>query len=207
MKSKFNAIMFLLILMTSCVNNTFKETKEYKINSKGDIALQLYNNSATRRKTIDYFTSFTKNREITKIIFEEAIKNDISPSLAFALAWNESRFKPLAYNNKNPNGSIDRGLFQLNSSSFPNLSKNDFYNPKINAKYGLQHLNYCMKAGKNEITALAIYNAGRTRVVKRGAPKMTLDYISNILNYKQKIESGLDIRFLNDNKNLKIAIK
>jgi hypothetical protein len=34
-----------------------------------------------------------------------------------------------------------------------------------------------------------MYNAGRTRVTKQGAPMRTLDYISRILNYKKNIDS------------------
>jgi len=36
---------------------------------------------------------------------------------------------------------------------------------------------------------LAMYNAGRTRVTRQGAPVVTLDYVAKILNYKKNIES------------------
>jgi hypothetical protein len=40
-----------------------------------------------------------------------------------------------------------------------------------------------------EIAALAMYNAGAGRVTASGAPKSTLDYISRILENKNKIEN------------------
>ncbi|UKI53636.1 MAG: transglycosylase SLT domain-containing protein [Treponema sp.] len=60
-------------------------------------------------------------------ILEEAEKNDIPLSLAFALAYTESHYNVNAVN-KNRNSSIDRGLFQLNNRSFPQLKEEDFFN-------------------------------------------------------------------------------
>jgi hypothetical protein len=38
-----------------------------------------------------------------------------------------------------------------------------------------------------------MYNAGRRRVNERGTPKMTLDYIAKVLDYRERIEKRLRI--------------
>ena len=99
----------------------------------------------------------------------------------------ETKDNPNAVNT-NSNTSIDRGLFQLNSNSFPNLTEADFYNPKTSAKYGLSHLRFCLDTAGNEIAALAMYNAGTKRVRSNGTPQMTLNYVSGIINYRNGLE-------------------
>jgi soluble lytic murein transglycosylase-like protein len=83
---------------------------------------------------------------------------------------------------------VDRGLFQLNSDSFPNLAEPDFFDPLVNAHYGLAHLRWCIDAGGSEIAGLAMYNAGTGRVRSGATPKVTLDYVSRILENRWKIE-------------------
>ena len=120
-------------------------------------------------------------------ILEEAEKNDIPLSLAFALAYTESRYNVLAVN-KNTNSSIDRGLFQLNDKSFPGLAEQDFFNPKISAKYGMSHLKHCLKVGGNEVTGIAMYNAGTNKVKSGRTPQSTLNYVGKIVAYQDKLE-------------------
>ena len=83
--------------------------------------------------------------------------------------------------------SVDRGLFQLNSQTFPKLREQDFYDPQVNARYGLAHLRHCLNTGGNEIVALAMYNAG-ARKVNDGTPYSTLNYIARILDYREELE-------------------
>ena len=104
-----------------------------------------------------------------------------------SLAWEESRYQIKAVN-KNAS-SIDRGLFQLNNKAFPKLTEKDFFNPETNARNGLNHLRYCIDLSGNEIAALAMYNAGTTKVRNNNTPKRTLDYVSRILNYKDGLET------------------
>jgi len=136
---------------------------------------------------ITYLDKLTESTKITDIILRNANKNDIPVSLAFSLAFAESSYNPKAIN-RNSN-SIDRGLFQLNSKSFPGLKESEFFNPEINAQYGLAYLASCIEKGENEIVGLAMYNAGSGRVTGSGTPKMTLDYISKIMDYKKKIDA------------------
>ena len=158
-------------------------------NSDGDIALRLYRSDKTRDAVFDFYSGLTGNRDIAEIILKYADQNNISPSLAFAIAWEESRFQPKAVN-RNAD-SIDRGLFQLNSKAFASLSAEEMFNPEINAKNGLSHLRYCIDQSGNEVAALAMYNAGTTAVRNGRTPKRTLDYVSRILSFRENADIGL----------------
>ena len=154
-----------------------------------DIIQELYRDPESQDRIIDFFAQVCASREIASIILANADEHDIAPALAVALAWEESRIDPLAVNTKNRNESIDRGLFQLNNRSFPRLDTQSFFNPELNAKHGMNHLRYCLEIGGSEAAALAIYNAGATRVRDTGTPKSTLDYISRILENRWEIEN------------------
>jgi soluble lytic murein transglycosylase-like protein len=163
---------------------------------KADAIQALYANLDTRDQVADFFAAFCGSPIVADVILANAAAQNISPSLAFALCWEESRFKPHAINAKNRDESIDRGLFQLNSNSFPKLAVADFYDPAINAQYGMSHLRFCLDIGGTEIAALAMYNAGTGRVRSLGAPKMTLDYIHRILETRRKIELSFEAAIL-----------
>ncbi|MDR2731254.1 MAG: lytic transglycosylase domain-containing protein [Treponema sp.] len=145
---------------------------------------------------ITFFAEMCSDREIARAILENADIYGVSPALAFALSWEESRFNPHAVNSRNSDESIDRGLFQLNSRSFPNIEVNVFFDIKHNARYGISHLKHCLNLGGNEIAALAIYNAGSGKVRNSGAPRVTLDYIYRILENRNKIEKRFNERLV-----------
>lgn len=155
-----------------------------------DLGLELYRSMSSRSSVIWFYTQITNNTDVTLAILENADKNDIPLSLAFALAYTESRYKVTAVNG-NKNKSIDRGLFQLNNNSFPYLSEEDFFNPYVSATYGMSHLRFCLDTAGNEISALAMYNAGTTKVRNNKTPQITLNYVSDIMNYRE----GLDQLF------------
>jgi len=135
-----------------------------------------------------FYTHVTSSREVALAILENADKNDIPLSMAFALAYVENRFKPDAVN-KNGNYTIDRGLFQLNSASFPRLTEEEFFNPNISAKYGMMHLRFCIDIAGNDVTALAMYNAGTNRVKNNNTPRSTLNYVGKIERYRANLEN------------------
>jgi len=154
-----------------------------------DPVLEYFRNPEYHEWVIEFFSNICSDREIVIAILENADKFDVSPALAFALSWEESKFNPNAVNRFNSNGSIDRGLFQLNSLSFPNLESSLVFDIYTNAYYGLGHLRFCLNSGGTEVSALAMYNAGTGRVRSSGAPEVTLNYISRILENRQRIES------------------
>jgi soluble lytic murein transglycosylase-like protein len=154
-----------------------------------DKILEFYRSSVYQEQVVDFFAAICGSRQVAAVILANAAAFNVPPGLAFALCWEESRYNPRAVNRKNRNESIDRGLFQLNNRSFPNVAEADFFNPGINAWYGMGHLRLCLDAGGSEIAALAMYNAGTARVKTQGTPKITLDYIGRILDCRQKIEA------------------
>jgi hypothetical protein len=154
-----------------------------------DKILAAYRDPAVRNYVTAFFGDIIHSRELAGIILSNADVYDIPPSLAFALCWEESRFKVQAIGRRNQNGSVDRGLFQLNNKSFPYLSEKEFFDSRINSRYGLSHLRWCLDAGGSLVSGLAMYNAGTNRVSAGGAPKTTLDYVSSILNTRARIEA------------------
>ena len=152
-----------------------------------DKGLELYRQPLSRPATEWFYNQITGNRDVTQAILIEADKNDIPLSLAFALAYTESRYKVTAIN-RNTNESIDRGLFQLNNNSFPKLSEADFFDPYISAKYGMSHLRFCINTAGNEVAGLAMYNAGTNKVRSNRTPQSTLNYVEKILSYRDMLD-------------------
>ncbi len=160
---------------------------ERTLNNKTDDGLILYRQPLSRAAVEWFYYQITGNKNVTQAILSEAEKNNIPLSLAFSLAHTESNYKVNA-SNKNKNGTIDRGLFQLNSNSFPNLTETDFYDPFTSAKYGMSHLKFCLNTAGNEVSALAMYNAGTNRVRSNSTPQTTLNYVGNIISYQKTLD-------------------
>jgi soluble lytic murein transglycosylase-like protein len=156
---------------------------------KSDPIMEYYRNESSRSEVLAFFSALVQSEEIAGAILTNADIFDIPPALAFALCWGESRFNPLAVNRKNHNATIDRGLFQLNNKSFPKLREVEFFNPGVNAYYGMAHLRWCLNIGGSEVAGLAMYNAGTNRVKAGSTPRQTLDHISRILQFQNGIES------------------
>lgn len=165
----------------------FSEVSLTMLSDNYDSGLSLYRQNMSRPAVEWFYYQITGNREITQAIITEAEKNDIPLSLAFALAHTESSYNAKAVN-KNSNSTIDRGLFQLNSNSFPALTEDDFFDPFISAKYGMSHLKFCLNTAGNEVSALAMYNAGTGRVRSNKTPQSTLNYVGKIMSYQKMID-------------------
>ncbi|WP_187759653.1 transglycosylase SLT domain-containing protein [Thiospirochaeta perfilievii] len=164
-------------------NSFIKEAVKELNDEKGEtLIVNRYNSPQTQEEVIDFFTGYTGNRDIAQAILKYSIKYDVPPSLAFALSKAESSFNPKAINRNST--SIDRGLFQLNSTTFSDLTLEEFFDIDTNSAKGIKFIRWCLDTGKNEVSALAMYNAGSGRVSGRGTPKMTLDYISKVLDYR-----------------------
>lgn len=158
-----------------------------ELSDKVDNGLVLYREPQSRSSVEWFYTHITNSRDVAVAILENAEKNNVPLSLAFALAYVESNYRTNAIN-KNTNFTVDRGLFQLNSASFPKLTEEDFFDPEISAKYGMSHLKYCLNVAGNEITALAMYNAGTNRVKNNKTPQSTLNYVAKIQKYRKMID-------------------
>lgn len=153
----------------------------------GDPILALYREDLSHEAVFAYFTERTGSQEIAGTILYHAEREGIPISLAFSLAAIESGYNPNAQGRNV--GSVDRGLFQLNSNTFPQLSEDDFFDPDTNARYGMRHLVYCFSHTDEPATALAIYNAGLGRVIRGQTPESTKRYVERILRYRAALES------------------
>lgn len=162
-----------------------------EVDKNEDPGLVLLENERAEEHVYNFYRALTGNEEITREIITNAQQYNVPLPLVFSLVWVESRFSPVAYS-KNYS-SIDRGLFQLNSNSFPHLSRDEFYNIETNTQHGVKYIRWCLDKGGNTIAALAMYNAGKTRVEQGGTPRSTLDYISKILEYRERIEEDFII--------------
>ena len=151
-----------------------------------DTITSYYKFSGTKASVVDFFTALTNSKPVALAILDNAAKHGVPAGLAFAIAYEESRFNPNARNLNQ--SSVDRGLFQLNSGTFPNMSEQQAFDPAFNAKEGVNYFKRILEATGNEVSALAMYNAGKTRVSQKGAPVTTLEYISRILNYEKNID-------------------
>jgi soluble lytic murein transglycosylase-like protein len=150
--------------------------------------LDAYRNELTREGVVSIFGNITGSEDLAAVILAKASAFDVSPCLAFALCWEESQYNSRAVNRRNKNRSTDWGLFQLNSASFPDLREKEFFDPELNAYYGMAHLSMCLQSGGSEATGLAMYNAGVNRVRSGKTPRNTREYVSRILKNQQNIE-------------------
>ena len=152
-----------------------------------DIIITAYRDPELREEVLAFFEELTGSFEVAEVILANAHVLEIPPAMAFSLCAEESAYKVRAYN-RNQNDTVDRGLFQLNSASFPKLAPEDFFDPIVNTWHGLSYLRWCLDTAGTDVAGLAMYNAGVTRVRQVGTPKSTLDYISRILDRQRKIE-------------------
>ena len=160
-----------------------------------DIILEFYREPYFKEGVVEFFTAIADSRVLASVILIQAEIYNIPPALAFALCWEESRFTPRAISKKNANGSVDRGLFQLNNLSFPQLRDADFFNPETNARHGMAHLRWCLDTAGSELAGLAMYNAGASRVTSNQTPKRTLDYVSRILDLRNRMEDAFRVEY------------
>jgi hypothetical protein len=152
-----------------------------------DLIITAFRDPELREEVLAFFEGLTGSYEVAEVILANSHVLEIPPALAFSLCAEESAYKIRALN-RNQNNTIDRGLFQLNSASFPKLEPEDFFDPIVNTWHGLSYLRWCLDTAGTDVAGLAMYNAGITRVRQAGTPKTTLDYISRILDRRRKIE-------------------
>lgn len=195
--------------LTFCVSlkdrSNFKQEKIIILSEEEGNRLSetLYKNIDTREFVLDFFEKKTGSRFIAAQILANSIAYDVPADLSFAVAWKESRFNINAVNRNTY--SIDRGLFQLNNFSFPWLEIDEFFDPEINTEHGIGYLRYCLNQTSDEVVALAWYNAGGGRVSRNGAPRSTLYYISDIMEYRSNVNKELKKACLIE-KNIRVSL-
>lgn len=134
-----------------------------------------------------YYTEITGNRNISEHIMSGALERNIPVNIAFALAFVESTFDPQAINESNSNGTIDRGLFQLNSATFRNFDI-DFFDSYQNTQAGLNYLFRKYEMYGSWESAIIMYNAG----VEANLSNRSLTYLSRILEKERFFDEGFN---------------
>ncbi|WP_080799676.1 transglycosylase SLT domain-containing protein [Desulfamplus magnetovallimortis] len=143
------------------------------------------------RRLFDFYSNFTGNSEIANKILKTCLQTDTPVNLAFSLAWAESRFNPTAFN-VNRNGSVDRGIFQLNDSYRQDWSINSFYNIDKNIEEGVQYLKKCISDTNGDVEkALGAYNAGLHASMNDALSNKTRLYIRSIIAKEAELNEQL----------------
>ncbi len=133
----------------------------------------------------EYYLNLAQgNQRIVEAVY--AFAKDLNKDLVFALILQESGANPQAYNENISRStgevvSIDRGVFQLNSKSYPNLTEKDFFHIETNVRYGVAHLRGELEYWNGNVRkALWTYNAGRNGI-SDGVPTRTITYAQSII--------------------------
>ncbi|HOF02061.1 MAG TPA: lytic transglycosylase domain-containing protein [Spirochaetota bacterium] len=149
--------------------------------------------SSVDRLKIKFLENYIGSKHIARSAYKYSLANELEPELMVAIMKIESNFKVKAVN-YNKNGSIDRGLCQLNSFVFSDMRLKDFFNPDMNIERGAMHIKWCLdQSGNNLIKGLAMYNAGYGSVSKTRVGDRTLDYIHKIINEMEKIKTEFKV--------------
>src|SRR5262245_39195689 len=120
--------------------------------------------------------------EIRHLVWQEAVRQDVDPTLAVRLAWQESRFNPEARSNA---GAL--GVMQLMPGTAGDLGV-DPTDVAQNIRGGITYLKQQLQRfGGDQRLALAAYNAGPGAVQKHGGVPPyteTKTYVATILGDK-----------------------
>ena len=134
--------------------------------------------------------------EIAFFIIENCKSLELDPNLPIAILLQENPSLDPRAINKNNNGTMDRGLFQLNSFYQSYFTENywpfDKYNTDMNFDWSnWQHNSWVAihlikdlyKDFDEDIEkTIMAYNAGASAVISGNIPKTTLDYRDKVLN-------------------------
>jgi len=152
--------------------------------------------SGGKLKLWEFFDTFTSNREVTEVIFEESLSLEVPIVSAFALAWGESQYKIQAVHKNIVNGIVvsrDRGLYQLNDAHRKNWTEKEFFNVRKNTHEGLSVFKRCLKTFNEEvILAFGAYNKGEDGLKNGIIRYITINHINNIIRHEREMEIKLN---------------
>lgn len=127
-----------------------------------DLNLSLTNYYDKNICTSTYF-----DKKIKPLVITYAKLYNVEPHYIFSIIAAESKFK-IKEKNFNQNGTIDKGLMQINSSNFEYLSKEfniknihtKIYEPEYNIKFGIHLFAKCKERFNDIKLAIDCYNKG-----------------------------------------------
>jgi len=120
---------------------------------------------------------------IMDLILLIAPQYDVPSMLVVSIIWHESRGNPYAINKNNKNGTIDRGIMQLNSSWFDDPN---WHCAETNIRAGISHLKELYEQTKSTSpywwAAVVSFNCGlRWYKQKIKPPEQSIIYADNII--------------------------
>lgn len=144
---------------------------------------------------LDFYSRLTGNPEVASAILVQALAYDVPVNLCFALAYEESRFQPRAFNgHKNQDGSRDYGLFQLNSRTFRGRTEEELYDPNLNAHLGVWYLHSRRGEYDSWLERLMAYNSGYAEKLRYPALKHAARILERELLYNERLVEYLNRR-------------
>lgn len=156
-------------------SNTAKPTVQKKVSSTPIQDRAKAMQSATANQAVSTVSPSMGRQDVQSMIVNIAQQEGVDPSLALAVAQQESGFNPSAIGD----GGKSFGLFQIHQPSHPDYKGGT--NPEANARYGIRYLKNLLDANNGNVhDALWSYNAGPGNKAKGVLPTSTKQYIANI---------------------------
>lgn len=141
------------------------------------------------KQVYDFYDKIIGNKKITYLIVTNALVNGIPVNLFMSLAYTESRYCETAIGkNLNSAGEIssyDYGLFQLNSNTFKEYTREYLLDPENNARLAAQHLLELYKRYGTWYEATLGYNAGNTLLIKN----KTVKHFVSVLSFQEELDT------------------
>jgi hypothetical protein len=126
------------------------------------------------------------NTAIIALILTIATEFGIPPYFALSIALTENpTLSPLAVN-INENGTVDYGIFQLNSSWYDG----EWQNPELNIRAGCKHIKQLMDAkGIYTFWSVAVvFNCGLWRLTN--PPEKSIEYANRVMHQWQEMDKA-----------------
>ncbi len=209
---QLNAIIVHILLITICISITSLQNTNYKNNILtyedkddiiNDIEIEVIQPYSTLVAEVDVFEAVEEieeampvydiplSKELQEFTYDKCKEYEVPYELILAIFKTESNFNIKA-KNKNSNGSVDRGIGQINSIHKKEFNKQgftDWFNPYENIEYSVKYFaELYHKFDGNEHYSLSSYNRGEwgfRKLLKKGIT--STKYSRAVINNKNKI--------------------
>lgn len=136
-----------------------------------------------------FYEKIIGNKKLTYLIISNALIHEVPINLFVSLAYTESRFTETAIGkNVDERGNIlsyDYGVFQLNSNTYKDYSKEYLMNVENNVRLAAQHLVGLYKKYGTWYESTLGYNAGNTYLIKN----ITVKHFVSVLSFQEDLDN------------------
>jgi len=151
-------------------------------------------NDIIKTNTEEYVKRYAEKTKLeinlTRIIINEAIRLNIPVNIAFGLGYAETLLNNNIKPTKNKkDGSYDRGLFRLNSKTFPVVKKETFREQTVKA-LGYLYEKY-VRYKQNWELALMTYNSGSIKNIS----DISINHNKRALDYERDLNEWFNNRY------------